>query len=214
MKQFDFRRFTKKNAIMLFFLVVIAFLLYFVYNYTSREGLEGSTCAARSDCKTCLDSFDSTGSTCYWCKNKGCVNPDDYYDCPTCTKDKNCSIPDGGFDCGSPPIPPDPSPRPPGPPPPPPGPGPTPCPPGQYNSDTGQTPCMECDAGTYAPYDFNFTCQKCPAGTTSEPGSTKCVSSSNPSQDQVPVPEPEPASWPIDCKRLTMIKGSVYMNKD
>jgi len=45
-----------------------------------------SQCSARKDCKTCLTGYTSTG-TCYWCKNKGCVNPDDYYDADMCSSD-------------------------------------------------------------------------------------------------------------------------------
>lgn len=70
------------------------FLILILALFTSfREGLK-TTCSDRSDCGTCLNgSKDSTGSICYWCKNKGCVNPDDYYDYNTCSSDRQkCSV--------------------------------------------------------------------------------------------------------------------------
>jgi hypothetical protein len=72
-----------------FFLLL---LLLLVLGVSIKEGLKNS-CSSRSNCSKCLGSYDSTGSVCYWCKNKGCVNPDDYYDYNTCSSDKQkCSV--------------------------------------------------------------------------------------------------------------------------
>ena len=68
-----------------FFLLL---LLLIVLGVSLKEGLTTNTCSSRSSCNSCLESHDSTGSICYWCKNKGCVNPDDYYDYNTCSSDK------------------------------------------------------------------------------------------------------------------------------
>ena len=78
----------------LYFFMAIA-LLYilnlFLSSYKNTEGLTNTTCAGRSSCSACLDGHDSTGSTCYWCKTKGCVDPDvGDYDPNTCSSDKTC----------------------------------------------------------------------------------------------------------------------------
>ena len=45
------------------------------------------------DCNTCVSNTTANG-ICYWCKNKGCVNPDNYYDPNSCSRDQaKCTAP-------------------------------------------------------------------------------------------------------------------------
>jgi hypothetical protein len=76
----------KKSMLMYgFFIIVVVFLIY--YFPSLKEGLQqSSSCSSRSNCNKCIsDGYDNTGSLCYWCKDKGCVNPDNYYNAATCS---------------------------------------------------------------------------------------------------------------------------------
>jgi len=90
---------------MILIAVIIAFIFIYYFAKTTAtilpinlENLVGSStsstsCGERSTCGDCLNGYDNTGSVCYWCKGKGCVNPDDYYNSSTCSDDKNgCSL--------------------------------------------------------------------------------------------------------------------------
>ncbi len=156
----------KKNWPYLFGLVLVAILLF-----SSKMVVEGmtNTCASRRTPGKCTNGYDSTGSICYWCGIKnGCMNPDDY-DIDEFYAKCQSSKPDDN----SKPITPSPLPAPP------PGfnpridPNHIPCGPGTYSAN-GEEPCQLCSAGTYAPYDFNMTCTKCPNGYTSKSGATSC----------------------------------------
>lgn len=106
------------------------------------DPVPATLCSSRTDCNKCLDGYDATGSTCYWCgEQQRCVNPDDFYDPSICSSDPaKCSgsSPGPGPSPGPsptpspspyPPIPPGPFPPfPPTPFPPTPGPGPSPNP--------------------------------------------------------------------------------------
>ena len=90
-------KFTSKQ-ILGFVSIVVLFSIFFL---SFREGLEGSTkpqilpgsCAAATSCDSCGQiAQDSTGSVCYWCGvDKGCKSPTDYYDATTCAK--GCRVP-------------------------------------------------------------------------------------------------------------------------
>jgi len=82
---------TNNTAILIIFLLMIAYFLY--SKKILFEGLiSGDTCEKRKSCSACTADHDSTGSICYWCKDFGCSNPDNYYDPSTCSSDKKCSI--------------------------------------------------------------------------------------------------------------------------
>ena len=97
---------TLKYIVYFLIIIVVLFVLIILYSLLGyKEGLlnnittnrsttsSSTTCNQRSNCNTCLDGTkDSTGSVCYWCKNKGCVNPDDYYDPTTCSSDQKCLL--------------------------------------------------------------------------------------------------------------------------
>ena len=72
-------------------LIILAIVIIYLLYTTTIEGM-ATTCASRASCSTCLNGgYDSTGSTCYWCPNQGCSNPDNFYD-STCYSDKSkCS---------------------------------------------------------------------------------------------------------------------------
>uniref|UniRef100_A0A6C0AZZ8 Uncharacterized protein n=1 Tax=viral metagenome TaxID=1070528 RepID=A0A6C0AZZ8_9ZZZZ len=81
--------------------MLFIFIYYFAKTTslpTNLESLVGSSssstsCSERSTCGDCLNGHDKTGSVCYWCKGKGCVNPDDYYNPSSCSDDKNgCTL--------------------------------------------------------------------------------------------------------------------------
>ncbi len=93
----------KKNIVGLIGLLLLVGCIYY-FNLT-REGMSNTadTCASRTTagCGKCLANHDSTGSICYWCKDWGCVNPDDYdNDIDTfnqkCSSDKSCNNPQPG----------------------------------------------------------------------------------------------------------------------
>ena len=58
-----------------------------------REGFESkpnasvTKCSDRTTCQQCHDDGKSANGVCYWCKDKGCQSPDDYYDSNTCSSD-------------------------------------------------------------------------------------------------------------------------------
>jgi len=55
-------------------------------------------CNQRTNCSSCLSTYDVTGSVCYWCKDR-CINPDvdAGYNPNICTSDKSCSeVPPSG----------------------------------------------------------------------------------------------------------------------
>jgi hypothetical protein len=90
-------RLNNKHCKYLCIIIFIFFIIYCLSKYTEGFQLKNlrpnnstsGTCSSRSACTECLNgSKDSTGSVCYWCKNKGCVNPDNYYDPNTCSSDK------------------------------------------------------------------------------------------------------------------------------
>jgi len=53
--------------------------------YPDPDPIVYEHCNEMSDCKTCVTNNTPDG-ICYWCKNK-CVNPDDYYDPASCSRD-------------------------------------------------------------------------------------------------------------------------------
>lgn len=73
-----------RNLLKILIVIVIFFIVHPLLSY--REG-NTTTCGSRGSCSSCLNGKDSTGSICYWCKDR-CVNPDDYYDYDTCSSDK------------------------------------------------------------------------------------------------------------------------------
>jgi len=77
----------KKSMKMCGFLLII-FIIGLFYHFSGiKEGLQqSSSCSQRSSCNQCINGgYDNTGSLCYWCKDKGCVNPDNYYNPATCS---------------------------------------------------------------------------------------------------------------------------------
>ena len=56
-------------------------------NMVSASASSYTTCGQMNDCNTCVSNTTPNG-ICYWCKNKGCVNPDDYYDPNSCSRDQ------------------------------------------------------------------------------------------------------------------------------
>jgi hypothetical protein len=68
-------------------------LLLFVCLFMSvREGFEDepngvTECKERTTCQQCHNDGKSPNGVCYWCKDKGCQSPDDYYDSNTCSSD-------------------------------------------------------------------------------------------------------------------------------
>lgn len=70
-------------------------LLLFILLFMSvREGFEDkpnkpivTECNQRSTCQQCRNDGKSANGICYWCKDKGCQSPDDYYNSNTCSSD-------------------------------------------------------------------------------------------------------------------------------
>ena len=75
--------------------LLFLFVLFFLLGMSIREGFKGKTvkttqstqCKTRTTCQQCHDDGKSPDGICYWCKDKGCQSPDDYYDQNTCTND-------------------------------------------------------------------------------------------------------------------------------
>jgi len=170
----------------LFGLVLLAIVLF--SGKTVVEAMT-STCESRNRNRCTADGNDATGAKCYWCGRKnGCVNPDnhsidEFYEmCPFAKPDDSDNSspvpgPPPGFD---PKV----------------DPRHIPCGPGTYSAN-GEQPCQLCSAGTYAPYDFNMTCTKCPNGYTSDPGATQCVINPVPGPTPTPTPTPVPVPVPV-----------------
>ena len=81
----------QKNVLFILGCLLIIILVAYTFSDFIKEGLTGSstTCAQRSTCSACLNGYDSTGSTCYWCgESKKCNNPDLFYDYTICSRDK------------------------------------------------------------------------------------------------------------------------------
>jgi hypothetical protein len=57
---------------------------------STREGYrtkaQSTLCGDRKTCEQCHNDGKSSEGICYWCKDKGCKSPDDYYD-STCSSD-------------------------------------------------------------------------------------------------------------------------------
>jgi hypothetical protein len=57
-----------------------------------KKGTQSTSCNQRSTCEQCHNDGKSPNGVCYWCKDKGCQSPDDYYDSNTCSSDlASCS---------------------------------------------------------------------------------------------------------------------------
>ena len=62
-------------------------------NMVSDSATNYTNCGQMKDCNTCVSNTTPNG-ICYWCKNKGCVNPDNYYDPNSCSRDQaKCTAP-------------------------------------------------------------------------------------------------------------------------
>lgn len=70
------------------------FLLFVGLSMSVREGFkrkrkrkstQSTSCNQRSTCEQCHNDGKSANGVCYWCKDKGCQSPDDYYDSNTCS---------------------------------------------------------------------------------------------------------------------------------
>jgi len=76
------------------FLLFLLFCLFLSIRGTF-EGLKASStlCGQRSTCQQCHNDGKSPNGVCYWCKDKGCQSPDDYYDPNTCSSDlADCQV--------------------------------------------------------------------------------------------------------------------------
>lgn len=73
---------------------IFLFVLFVLLGMSIREGFKpikkikstSTQCKQRTTCQQCHDGKSPDG-VCYWCKDKGCQNPDDYYDSNTCSSD-------------------------------------------------------------------------------------------------------------------------------
>jgi len=73
-------------------ILLYLFLLFVGLSMSVREGFkrkrkstQSTSCNQRSTCEQCHNDGKSANGVCYWCKDKGCQSPDDYYDQNTCS---------------------------------------------------------------------------------------------------------------------------------
>jgi hypothetical protein len=80
-------------------MILYLILLFVLLGMSIREGFksiktkttQSTQCKQRTTCQQCHDDGKSPDGVCYWCKDKGCQSPDDYYDSNTCSSDlANC----------------------------------------------------------------------------------------------------------------------------
>ena len=77
-------------------MILYLIFLFVLLGMSIREGFkaikkikstQSTQCTQRTTCQQCHDDGKSPDGVCYWCKDKGCQNPDDYYDSNTCSSD-------------------------------------------------------------------------------------------------------------------------------